>query len=136
MIEHEGIIEKIIGNHISVRILQQSACNACHAKGACMAADSKEKLIDVFDYTGSFRENERVIIQGKVSMGYKAVLWAFLLPLVVLVTMLVLTISVWNFSDTEAAISSILALVPYYIVLYMLRNKMADSFKFTIKKTD
>jgi sigma-E factor negative regulatory protein RseC len=101
-----------------------------------MAADSKEKLIDVFDYTGSFRENERVIIQGKVSMGYKAVLWAFLLPLVVLVTMLVFTISVWNFSDTEAAISSILALVPYYIALYMLRNKMADSFKFTIKKTD
>jgi Positive regulator of sigma(E), RseC/MucC. len=43
MIEHEGIIEKINGNHITVGIFQQSACSACHARGMCMAADSKEK---------------------------------------------------------------------------------------------
>ena len=43
MIEHEGIIEHIDGNHIKVRILQQSACSACHAKGYCTAADSSEK---------------------------------------------------------------------------------------------
>jgi len=58
MIEHEGIIEKIRGNHITVRILQQSACGACHAKGMCTAADTKEKLVDVSDYSGQFHENE------------------------------------------------------------------------------
>lgn len=134
MIEHEGIIEKINDNQVTVRILQQSACSACHAKGVCMAADSKEKLVEVVDFSGRFRENERVIIEGKESMGYKAVFWAFVLPLVILILTLILTLSLWNFSETEAAISAITALIPYYLILYFLRKKMANSFQFNIKK--
>jgi len=134
MIEHEGIIEKINGNHITVRILQQSACSACHAKGACTAAEAKEKLVDVSDYSGQFRENERVIVAGKESTGYNAVLWAFVFPLIILIGMLVLTTSVWRFNETEAAAGSIIALAPYYIVLYLLRHKMANTFRFSIKK--
>jgi sigma-E factor negative regulatory protein RseC len=136
MIEHEGIIEKISGNKITVRISKQSACSTCHAKGACMAADSKEKRVDITDYSGRFTENERVIVEGKESIGYKAVFWAFGLPLVILIVMLVLTTTVWHFSETEAAISSMIALTPYYFMLYLLRNKMANSFKFSINKTD
>ena len=136
MIEHEGIIEKIRGNKITVLITQQSACNTCHAKGACMAADAKEKRVDITDSSGSFSENERVIIEGKESVGYKAVFWAFVLPLVILIVMLVLTTTVWDFNETEAAISSIIALAPYYFILYLLRNKMANSFKFSINKTN
>ncbi len=134
MIEHEGIVERINGNHITVRILQQSACSACHAKGACMASDSKEKLVDVNDFSGQFRLHERVIIQGKESMGYKAVLWAFVLPLIILISMIILTTSMWHFGESQAAIASILALAPYYLILFLLRNKMANSFQFTIKK--
>ncbi|MDY9918710.1 Positive regulator of sigma E activity [Proteiniphilum saccharofermentans] len=134
MIEHEGIIEKINDNQVTVRILQQSACSACHAKGVCMAADSKEKLVEVVDFSGRFRENERVIIEGKESMGYKAVFWAFVLPLVILILTLILTLSLWNFSETEAAISAMTALIPYYLILYFLRKKMANSFQFNIKK--
>ena len=136
MIEHEGIIEKISGNKITVRISKQSACSTCHAKGACMAADSKEKRVDITDYSGRFTENERVIVEGKESIGYKAVFWAFGLPLVILIVMLVLTTTVCHFSETEAAISSMIALTPYYFMLYLLRNKMANSFKFSINKTD
>jgi sigma-E factor negative regulatory protein RseC len=134
MIEHEGIIERISGNLVVVRILQQSACSACHAKGVCMAADSKEKLVEVTDSSGRFRENERVIIEGKESMGYKAVFWAFVLPLVILILTLILTLSLLNFNETKAAISAMTALIPYYLLLYLLRKKMANSFQFTIKK--
>jgi sigma-E factor negative regulatory protein RseC len=134
MIEHEGIIEKIKDNRVAVRILQQSACSACHAKGACMAAGSKEKVIEVTDFSGRFRENEQVIIEGKASMGYKAVFWAFAFPLIMLILTLILTLSLWNFNETEAAISAMAALTPYYFVLYLLRKKMASSFQFSIKK--
>ena len=134
MIEHEGIIEKINDNQVTVRILQQSACSACHAKGVCMAADSKEKLVEVVDFSGRFRENERVIIEGKESMGYKAVFWAFVLPLILLILILILTLTVWNFSEIGAAISTMAALIPYYLILYFLRKKMANSFQFSLKK--
>lgn len=134
MIEHEGIIEKINGNQLTVRILQQSACSACHAKEVCMAAESKEKLVEVADFSGRFRENERVIVEGKESIGYKAVFWAFVVPLAILVLILALTLSLWGFSETEAAISAMLALFPYYLVLYFLRKKMANLFRFNVKK--
>lgn len=133
MIEHKGVIASISDNKLSVKILQESACSTCHAKGSCMAADSKEKLVDVVDFTGKYQVNDVVTIQGKESMGYKAVLWAFVIPLVILVLMLILTSSIWKFEEIEAATASIIALAPYYVVLYLLRNRMANSFKFTIK---
>lgn len=136
MIEHEGTIEHINGNHISVRISQQSACSACHAKGMCMAADSKEKRVDVTDVSGKYKLNDLVTIEGKESIGYRAVLWAFVIPLVILVTTLVLATSVWQFSEIQAGIASIVALAPYYAILYLLRDKMANSFKFTIKNNN
>ncbi len=136
MIEHEGIIEKISGDQITVRIVQKSACSACHAKGACMAADSKEKLVNISDSSGQFYEKEKVIIEGKESMGYSAVLWAFVIPLIILILTLILSLNYFKLSETEAALSSIIALVPYYLILYLFRNKMANTFKFNIKKTN
>ncbi len=136
MIEHEGIIEKINGSNITVRILQKSACSACHARSACMAADSKEKLVDIQDFSGKYSENERVVIIGKESLGYKAVLWAFVIPMIIILVTLIISLSLLNYSETEAALSSIIALVPYFIVLYFLRNKMANSFRFSIKTTN
>ncbi|MDD2512929.1 MAG: SoxR reducing system RseC family protein [Proteiniphilum sp.] len=134
MITHEGIIEQINGNHITVRILQQSACSSCHARGACMASDSKEKRIDVSDHSGQFTLHEQVIIEGKESIGYKAVFWAFVLPLVLLITLLVLTTGIWHFSETGAAACALLALAPYYLLLYLYRNRMAHTFQFSIRK--
>ncbi|MDD4777976.1 MAG: SoxR reducing system RseC family protein [Fermentimonas sp.] len=136
MIEHEGIIEKINGDQITVRIIQKSACSACHAKGACTAADSKEKLVNISDSSGRFNEKEPVIIEGKESMGYNAVLWAFAIPLIILISILVLSLNYLKLSETEAALSSIIALAPYYLILYLFRNKMAKTFKFSIKKTN
>ncbi len=136
MIEHEGIIEKINGNRITVRILQQSACSACHAKSVCMAADSKEKLVDILDATRLYHVNERVIIEGKESIGYKAIFWAFVIPLLILLGVLVASLTLWNFTEIEAAFAAMVALVPYYLVLYLLRNKMAKSFRFNIKNTN
>ena len=136
MIEHEGIIEKVKDNNISVRILQKSACSDCHARAACMASDSKEKLVDIRDYTGMFKENERVLIEGKSSIGYKAVFWAFVLPLLLLILVLTLSLAIWHLSDTESALTSLASLVPYYCVLYFFRNRMAKSFRFSIKKTN
>ncbi|NMB05712.1 MAG: SoxR reducing system RseC family protein [Bacteroidales bacterium] len=134
MITHKGIIEKINGKKITVRILQQSACSSCHAKGACTSADSKEKFVDIADHSGQFTLHEQVIIEAKESIGYKAVFWAFMLPLLILIAMLVLTTNIWHFSETEAALSSLLALAPYYLLLYLMRNYMAHTFQFSIKK--
>jgi sigma-E factor negative regulatory protein RseC len=136
MIEHEGIIEHIDGNHIKVRILQQSACSACHAKGYCTAADSSEKTVDIVDSSGRFKVHDRVTIEGKTSLGYKAVLWAYVIPLVLIVAMVILSTYICHLNEIQTALLAISILAPYYVLLYLLRNKMTKIFTFTIKKSD
>lgn len=135
MITHKGVIEEINGDQITVRILQESACSGCHARGACMASNSKEKLIEIKGPGGMFSLHEQVIIEGKESIGYKAIFWAFILPLIILIATLVLTTGYWHFSETGAAVSALIALTPYYLLLYLLRNNMARTFRFSIKKS-
>ncbi len=99
-----------------------------------MAADHKEKIIDINDYTGDYSINQQVVIEGKESIGYRAVWWAFVLPLLILVAMLVLAATVWNMAEIPSALLSMAALAPYYLMLYFLRDKMQKTFRFTIKK--
>ena len=134
MIEHEGTIDNINGHQYSIRITQSTACSECHAKNACIAADTKVKMVDVEDATGQFKMNERVMLSGKTSIGYKAVLWAFVLPLLLLMGVIFVAISIWDVGELTAALISLAALVPYYALLYIMRHKMSDKLAFTIKK--
>ena len=134
MIEHEGTIQSIDGNRYTIRITQSTACSECHAKHACIAADTKVKMVDVVDNSAQFKEEERVLLSGKTSVGYKAVLWAFVLPLILLMGVVFVSISVWQVSQMKAALIALVALVPYYALLYFLRHKMGEKLAFTIKK--
>ncbi len=134
MIEHEGTIDNINGNEYTIRITQSTACSECHAKNACIAADTKVKMVDVKDTSGLFKMNERVLLSGKASIGYKAVLWAFVFPLILLMGVIFVSVSLWHISELQAALVALLALVPYYALLYILRHKMSEKLAFTIKK--
>lgn len=134
MIEHEGTIDNINGYEHTIRITQSTACSECHAKHACIAADTKVKMVSVVDTTGQFKMNERVMLSGKTAIGYKAVWWAFVLPLLILIGVVVVSISMWGVDELYAALIALVALVPYYLLLYMLRHKMGKKLAFTIKK--
>ena len=62
-IKHLGIVENIQGSHLSVRIVQTSACAACSVKGHCSSADSKDKIIDIIDTAAaSYQVGENVMV--------------------------------------------------------------------------
>ena len=134
MIEHEGTIDNINGHEYTIRITQSTACSECHAKHACIAADTKVKMVDVVDTSGSFKMNERVLLSGKTSIGYKAILWAFVLPLILLMGVVFVSISVWHMGELQTALIALVSLVPYYALLYTMREKMSEKLAFTIKK--
>ena len=118
IIKHRGIVEKVDGSHIVVRIVQTSACSACSAKGLCNASESKEKQIDVYEANPSYQIGEEVMVCGTTSMGMRAVLLAFGVPLLILV--LALGVSM-KLTGEDALLSSGIALVcvvPYYIAIY------------------
>ena len=132
-IKHLGIVESIQGSHLSVRIVQTSACAACSAKGHCSSADSKDKVIDIIDTAASsFRVGERVMVVGEMSMGMMAVALAFIIPFVLLVVSLFLFMSLIG-NELYAALLSLIILVPYYFVLWLNKTRLKQKFSFTIK---
>ncbi len=134
MIKHRGIVENINGSHIQVRILQTSACSACSVKGHCHASESKEKLIDVFDSkASSYRKGEEVMLCGATSMGMQAVFWAFAVPFLVLLITLFVAMRLTDGDELQSALIALLALLPYYLIIYICRNKLSKKFSFTIE---
>ncbi len=132
-INHNGRIEKIEGNAIFVRIIQQSACSGCHAQGMCGASEKKEKIIEVNDNSGKYHVNEEVTICGQSSLGLQAVLLAFVLP-VILVVAAIVAGNYLQWDETTSGLTGLLLLVPYYCILYFLREKLKRKFIFTLKK--
>ena len=134
IIKHRGIVEKIDGSHVVVRIVQTSACSACSAKGLCNASESKEKQIDVYEVNPAYRIGEEVVLCGRTSMGMKAVFLAFGIPVLLLLAALFVTMRITDGDALLAAIVALLAVVPYYVVIYLMKDKMNKTFSFVIEK--
>ena len=134
IIKHRGVVEKIDGSHVVVRIVQTSACSACSAKGLCNASESKEKQIDVYESNPSYRIGEEVVLCGSTSMGMRAVLLAFGIPVLLLLFALFATMRITDGDALLSAIVAMLAIIPYYFVIYLMKDKMNKTFSFVIKK--
>ena len=132
-IKHLGIVENIQGSHLSVRIVQTSACAACSAKGHCSSADSKDKIIDIIDTAASsYRVGEKVMVIGETSMGMMAVVLAFIIPFILLIFSLFLFMALME-NDLYSALLSLAILIPYYFILWLNKTRLKQKFSFTIK---
>lgn len=131
-IEHTGVVQQLRPGYADILIVQKSACSGCHAKKACTAADQTEKIIEVPTNSKQLTIGQQVTIVGSQSMGWKAVWYAFLLPFLLLMTILIV-ISETTENELWAGLWALLVLIPYYLILYFLRDKMKQRFTFTIK---
>ncbi|MGL4852925.1 MAG: SoxR reducing system RseC family protein [Phocaeicola sp.] len=133
VIKHRGTVESIKGSHLRVRILQTSACSSCSAKGHCNAAESKEKLIDIKDTAASsYQVGQSVMIVGATSMGMQAVWLAFGVPFFLLVATLFLAMHFTGGDEAFSALAALAVLAPYYLLIYLCKNRLAKRFRFTI----
>jgi sigma-E factor negative regulatory protein RseC len=134
MIEHDGIIIALNENGTAlVRIVQTSACAACQAKAMCASAESAEKEMTVVllgDEQWAVGNEVEVMVQQK--MGWKAVLLAYILPFIVMMTVVVIL------NDfVKEAIAGTIALCSmglYFIVLGLFKDKLQREFSFTARK--
>ena len=131
-IRHDGVIDSIDGQTVIVRITQSSACGGCQARNICRAAESKDKLVEVLSADADgLKTGQAVMVAGAESLGMKAVAFAFGLPLLLLVVALVAAMAVSG-SEKVAAVAALGILVPYYIVLFLFRDRIKKDFQFRI----
>ena len=99
-IEHQGVIESIADGHVRVSIMQVAACSECKAKALCTSSESKEKFIDVYGhYADRYRVGDSVKVCGSLTMGKRAVRYAFVWPtvMVLLVCFVLPAVLTWLF---------------------------------------
>jgi sigma-E factor negative regulatory protein RseC len=132
-IKHSGVVENIMGDSVQVRIVQTSACAACKVAGYCNASESKEKLVDVYHAdTRHLKVGDVVMVTASTQVAAHALLLGFGLPFVVLVAVLVAVLLITG-NEGAAALSGLAALVPYYAVLFLFRNRIRDKLSFSIE---
>ncbi len=132
-ITHPGIVEKITGNSIFVKILAMSACSSCHSKGMCSVAEMEEKVVEVGrDRKKDIKEGQEVTVSMRKSQGGKAVFLGYIMPFLLLIGVLLLVL---NLSGNEglAGLSGIIVLIPYYWLLYIFRDRLKRTFSFRIE---
>lgn len=132
-ISQTGVIERIELNKVYVKIMQQSACAECHAKSMCRSSECKDRIVEIEGLYNSFQVHEEVEIHGRSSLGYWAIFYAFVLPILLILAVVIL-FSESNRSDTVTALAGLAVLPLYYSVLYVLRDRLKRKFVFTMKK--
>ena len=131
-ISHEGIVTKITDDELEIKILAQSACAACHAKSACGMGEQAEKILTVpRPKDKEFTINQKVNVRMAIGQDNKAAVLAYLIPIILLLAVLFVCLGL-GINDGLAALISIVALVPYYIVLYLSRDKLKEKFEYHI----
>ena len=132
-ISHEGIVTKITDDELEIKILAQSACAACHAKSACGMGEQAEKILTVpRPKERDFALNQKVNVRIAIGQGNKAAVLAYLIPIVLLLAVLFTCLGL-GLGEGLSALISIVALVPYYIGLYLRRDKLKKKFEYTIE---
>ncbi len=131
-ISHIGTVCSVSDGLVRVRIVQHSACVGCKAAAHCNSTESKEKLIDVRCLNASrYRVGQEVTVIAAQAVGAKAVVLGFVVPLVVLLAVVVGALQM-GVGEAQAALGGIVALIPYYIILYLCRSKLERIFTFYI----
>lgn len=133
-VTHAGVVESIEGSTVRVRIVQTSACAACKVAGYCNAAESKEKIVDVFNAdTSRWKVGDVVNVAASQQMAARALLLAFGLPLLIMLVVLLMVLGLTG-REGLAALCGVAALLPYYAVLWLFRGRLQKRLAFWIEE--
>ena len=134
-ISHSGVIDSIAGDHVKVRIVQSSACAGCQVAVHCHASESKEKLVDVFGCdTARYTTGQEVTVWASRNVANRALLLGFGVPFLLLVCVLMLALRLTS-DEGIAAMVALGSLVPYYILLWSLRDRISRQVSFHIEES-
>ncbi|MBQ2033242.1 MAG: SoxR reducing system RseC family protein [Alistipes sp.] len=134
-IKHCGEVVRVADDKVWVRMTVNSACSGCHARAVCGVDESKDKIVEVATSDAaaySVGESVEVALESR-SVGAKSVFLAYVVPFFVLLIVLV-GLTVFGVSEGVAALSAIVGVGLYYVVLWLMNSKIEKTIKFIITK--
>lgn len=132
-IRHEGIITRIETDSVHVRIRQSSACASCKVAAHCNAAETKEKVIEIRGKHGDqYKVGQQVTVSTTPRIGIMASVYVYAIPLVLMVGVIIL-ITALTGDELTAACCGLAVLLPYYLLIYLLRDLISQQVYFEIE---
>lgn len=130
----EGIVRAVNGDDISVEIIVSSACSGCHAKSICIPSDRRQEIITVKNTRQEvYQVGETVELLLETSAGNKAVILAYVLPLIVLLTLLFGCYALTHKELLSVGVG-VLGVVVYYLILKSADKSVEKGITFGIRK--
>ncbi len=132
----QAVVKEVQDTYIIAEIVVQSACAACHAKGACGVSERKQEKLKIdLPNPEIFTVGEVVSVEMKQTLGMKAVVIAYLFPFIVLALGLFVTYALTKQELISVGVSFGLTAI-YYFIISKLKDKFEKEFVFTVKKID
>lgn len=133
-ISHKGRVISVDQSETKLEILSTAACASCHAAGLCTSFESSKKEITVpTDASLDCKVGEEVEVLLSPSMGMKAVWISYAVPLGILL-ILVVSLSFTKLHELLVAGIALAGMGVYYLAVYLLRDKLAEKYVFSIRK--
>ena len=133
-ITHSGIVKSIADGCIKVQIVQTSACAACKVASHCNASESKVKIVDVFTRdTNIYQIGQEVTVWASKDVTNRALLLGFGAPFLLLICVLMIALKFFG-DEGLAALAALASLVPYYLALWVMKDRIQRQISFNIEK--
>lgn len=131
-ISHEGIVTKIDNDNVEVKILSKSACASCNIKTACNMSEMQEKIITIpAPKDKKLSIGQDVVISIRLGQANRAVIFAYVIPVIILISMIFI-LSALKIDEGINALISIGTLIPYYFILFLLKDRIKRKFEYEI----
>lgn len=122
-LEHMGLVTDCNNGRLKISLVGYG-CSACH-KSLCMLGDSKAKVVEIPWRNTRFLAGEEVLVRINPSSGYKAVFLLYLLPFLLMLVSIIVMQNL-GYHESIAGVTSLLILVPYFLVVYGFRKNIGS----------
>jgi sigma-E factor negative regulatory protein RseC len=133
LISHKGKVISSGQGIISVEIVSESACSACHAAGLCGMSESRKKIVEVPAVRGKvFSVGQEVEVCLAPKTGLKAVLLSYVIPAMILL-ILILSLPLIGLGELAGGLLAVAGVALYYLILYLFKGRLAGEYEFYIR---
>ena len=133
-ISHTGKVLSVGPKVTTVEIVSKSACASCHAAGLCTAFESVQKQVEVpTDPAAGFTPGEEVEVTLRGSLGTKAVMLAYVVPLFILL-ILVVSLSFTDMHELAVAAAGLGGMAVWYGILWFFRGSLEREYRFYARR--
>ena len=133
-LSHEGVVREVGPKITRVAIEAKSACASCHAAGLCTSLDATTKDIEVSTALNpGYQEGDKVEVVLGTSMGAKAVLLAYVVPLFILL-IFVVSLSFVHVHELLAGAAGLAGIAVWYLILWCFRDRFEKEYRFYIRR--